>query len=100
MVFAKFLDDQDLTQITPLRMTVEIPEDFLAIDSSNKVHKKITLASTSIRQPSRSGTKVKVHYEGSLWSDGSVFDSSYGRGDPLEFSIGKGQVSRILRVYC
>lgn len=38
----------------------------------------------------RSGDTVKVHYTGRL-EDGSVFDSSEGR-DPLEFTIGQGQV--------
>ena len=36
------------------------------------------------------GTKVKVHYKGTL-EDGSVFDSSENR-DPLEFQLGAGQV--------
>ena len=30
---------------------------------------------------------VRVHYEGSL-TDGTVFDSSYSRGEPLEFPLG------------
>jgi len=30
---------------------------------------------------------VRVHYEGSL-TNGTVFDSSYSRGEPLEFSLG------------
>ncbi len=38
----------------------------------------------------KNGDKVKVHYKGTL-SDGAVFDSSEGR-DPLEFTIGSGQV--------
>jgi FKBP-type peptidyl-prolyl cis-trans isomerase 2 len=36
------------------------------------------------------GSKVKVHYTGKL-EDGNVFDSSEGK-DPLEFTIGSGQV--------
>ncbi|CAM0952160.1 unnamed protein product [Alopecurus aequalis] len=37
------------------------------------------------------GDKVKVHYRGKL-TDGTVFDSSYERGDPIEFELGTGQV--------
>ena len=38
----------------------------------------------------QSGNTVKVHYTGRL-DDNSVFDSSEGR-DPLEFTVGQGQV--------
>ena len=34
---------------------------------------------------------VSVHYKGQL-SDGTVFDSSYKRNQPIEFSLGMGQV--------
>ncbi|CAM8888314.1 unnamed protein product [Rhodiola kirilowii] len=37
------------------------------------------------------GDRVKVHYRGQL-TDGTVFDSSYERGDPFEFVLGSGQV--------
>jgi peptidylprolyl isomerase len=38
----------------------------------------------------REGDKVQVHYEGRL-DDGTTFDSSRGR-DPIEFTIGEGEV--------
>ncbi len=37
------------------------------------------------------GDLVKVHYRGTL-ADGTEFDSSYGRGEPIEFVLGQGQV--------
>ena len=37
------------------------------------------------------GDKVKVHYKGML-TDQTVFDSSYKRNQPIEFSVGIGQV--------
>jgi FKBP-type peptidyl-prolyl cis-trans isomerase 2 len=41
-------------------------------------------------QQVKSGDKVKVHYNGKLRS-GETFDSSNGR-EPLEFTVGSGQV--------
>lgn len=38
----------------------------------------------------KSGDTVRLHYKGTL-DDGSVFDSSEGR-DPLEFTVGAGQI--------
>lgn len=37
------------------------------------------------------GDRVSVHYEGSLL-DGTLFDSSVQRGEPIEFLLGVGQV--------
>ncbi len=37
------------------------------------------------------GDNIEVHYTGKL-KDGTIFDSSYSRGIPLEFKLGVGQV--------
>lgn len=42
-------------------------------------------------QRPRRGQTVRAHYEGRLLT-GEVFDSSYRRGEPLEFPVGVGQV--------
>lgn len=39
----------------------------------------------------KDGDTVKVHYTGKL-DDGSVFDSSHQREEPLEFTLGQGQL--------
>ncbi len=40
---------------------------------------------------SNAGKRVKVHYTGTL-DDGSVFDSSYQRDQPLGFVCASGQM--------
>ena len=37
------------------------------------------------------GNTVSVHYKGTL-DDGSQFDSSYDRGQPIQFTVGAGQM--------
>lgn len=39
----------------------------------------------------KQGQKIKAHYRGTL-DDGTVFDSSYDRGEPIEFIAGAGQM--------
>ena len=39
----------------------------------------------------KKGKSVLVHYKGQL-TDGTVFDSSYKRNQPIEFILGIGQV--------
>ena len=51
---------------------------------------KITHKSNSGKKPEK-GKNVAVHYIGKL-ADGTVFDNSYGRGEPIEFPIGIGYV--------
>lgn len=53
------------------------------------VKKRIPAEECTIK--SRKGDKLKMHYTGTL-EDGTEFDSSIPRGDPLEFTLGMGQV--------
>lgn len=39
----------------------------------------------------KAGQLVRAHYKGTL-DDGTVFDSSYNRGEPIEFTVGRGQM--------
>ncbi|PZD79545.1 peptidylprolyl isomerase [Mesonia sp. K7] len=51
---------------------------------------KITKKNPNGKAPQR-GQNVKVHYKGML-TDGTKFDSSYDRGQPLPFPVGTGKV--------
>ncbi len=66
----------------------EISEGFTVTDSGLRY--KITHKSGSGIKPKK-GDNVAVHYAGKL-VDGTVFDNSYNRGEPIEFPIGIGYV--------
>jgi peptidylprolyl isomerase len=38
------------------------------------------------------GSKVAVHYVGVSFSSGEEFDASWNRGQPFQFTLGRGQV--------
>lgn len=56
-----------------------------------EVTTEFTLTNECTRK-TRPGDTISVHYSGTLASDGSKFDSSYDRGQPLDFAVGQGMV--------
>ena len=40
---------------------------------------------------SKTGRSVQVHYKGTF-KDGTTFDSSYERGEPISFTVGAGEM--------
>ena len=57
------------------------------------VKKKILKAAPEDAEgPSPKGYQVSAHYTGRLASDGTKFDSSVDRGQPLKFALGQGDV--------
>lgn len=70
----------------------EVGEKFLA-ENAKRPEVKTTpsglqyeILEATIGQKPKATDKVKVHYEGTL-TDGTVFDSSYKRGEPITFGL-------------
>eukprot|EP00095_Tigriopus_kingsejongensis_P010641 maker-scaffold841_size89765-snap-gene-0.14 protein:Tk10641 transcript:maker-scaffold841_size89765-snap-gene-0.14-mRNA-1 annotation:"hypothetical protein CAPTEDRAFT_149447" len=66
-------------------------EGSLADDSKKRLQIGIKKRVENCSIKSRKGDTLKMHYTGSL-EDGTEFDSSIPRGEPLSFTLGSGQV--------
>eukprot|EP00929_Paragymnodinium_shiwhaense_P109610 TRINITY_DN76085_c0_g1_i1.p1 TRINITY_DN76085_c0_g1~~TRINITY_DN76085_c0_g1_i1.p1 ORF type:complete len:566 (+),score=194.78 TRINITY_DN76085_c0_g1_i1:157-1854(+) len=75
--------DDDMSDEEPV-MSSDLPEGI--------TKEILTEAPTSSWKTPKKGDEVKVHYVGTLASDGSEFDSSRARGKPFEFTLGTGRV--------
>ena len=70
------------------KLLEEVSEGFEATESGLRY--KITEENSGGKSP-EAGNTVKVHYTGYLL-DGTKFDSSVDRGEPIEFPVGTGRV--------
>ncbi len=74
-------------------LNIKLGDDFLAtnkneegvIETASGLQYKVLTQGSGTEHPSAS-SKVKVHYHGTLL-DGSVFDSSVERGEPISFGL-------------
>ncbi|KAF2000194.1 hypothetical protein P154DRAFT_435587 [Amniculicola lignicola CBS 123094] len=67
-----------------------VPTAFAIIN--NEFLKTEVIVGKECTRKTQEGDKINVHYIGTLDSDGTEFDQSYNRGQPLSFVVGKGQV--------
>lgn len=74
------------TPTAPAVQQTSMPKDFQTTDSGLKY--KIVREGDPAKKPTRFDT-VKAHYQGWL-DDGTIFDSSYDRGEPLSFVLKGG----------
>ena len=63
----------------------------IAAAADPEVTTEYLVTQTCSRKTTR-GDTISVHYRGTLAADGSEFDASYNRNQPLKFTVGKGQV--------
>lgn len=90
--FAVIRERMEATQQEKARLLAEAGEAFLE-ENAKRAEVTVTesglqyevLVATEGDKPSRSST-VRTHYHGTL-IDGTVFDSSYQRGEPAEFPV-------------
>lgn len=67
-----------------------LPQDAVTNETSD-TSRMITEVQTGTGAEAINGKKVSVHYTGKL-EDGTIFDSSVSRGEPIAFVLGAGQV--------
>jgi peptidylprolyl isomerase len=81
------------TATTPERQSTPAPSTTAAPTASRTTASGLQIEEVQIGTgaTAEAGKTVSVHYTGRL-TDGTQFDSSRDRGQPLEFALGSGQV--------
>jgi FKBP-type peptidyl-prolyl cis-trans isomerase len=75
--------------LTVRRRLPQLQED-LPADASLRIGVKFKPADCT--RKAKNGDKLKVHYTGTLYKDGSKFDSSRDRDAPFDLTLGQGMV--------
>lgn len=80
--------DETVAETTPDATPTPLDKDKTIITSTGLQY---TETDAGAGRTPQAGDIVAVHYTGTL-ADGTVFDSSYGRGEPIRFPLGAGRV--------
>jgi peptidylprolyl isomerase len=72
--------------------TTTIPKPNVSLPTSTPTELVITDLTTGTGREAAVGDTVVVHYVGVRSADGTEFDNSYDRGEPLDVLLGTGQV--------
>ena len=78
-------------EAAPEAVIFDIDEEALADPETTSSGLQFIVVEEGSGEPPAPGSRVRVHYTGML-EDGTVFDSSYKRNQPLEFDLGQRQV--------
>ncbi|MCR6712313.1 MAG: FKBP-type peptidyl-prolyl cis-trans isomerase [Demequina sp.] len=82
------MSESNLPQITRDAVGAPVP-DFAGVELPSDLHVEVLEAGDGA--PVAEGQSITVHYSGWL-PDGSTFDSSWGRGEPISFVIARGSL--------
>lgn len=82
------MTESNLPQITRDAVGAPVP-DFSGVELPTDLHVEVLEAGDGA--PVAEGQSITVHYSGWL-PDGSTFDSSWGRGEPISFVIARGSL--------
>lgn len=70
----------------------KMPEQQPPPEPTGKLHIGIKKRADNCEREAQKGDSLHMHYRGTLKEGGSEFDNSYKRGQPLQFTLGVGQV--------
>jgi peptidylprolyl isomerase len=89
---ATLIFDVEVVKIDPAPKPLTLPSDTDIISTTSGLRYAVIEEGDGMMLVT--GMRVRIHYNGFFEEDMSIFDSSYQRGEPIDFTLGKGMVIR------